>query len=103
MPPRKLPPALSGRADGSGQIIWIFYYGSSDDSLSHSYVDSFALHKDAKSRGLSPAYPGDRPHTSTSSHQAPQMYTSAQLNGFETSSPVPTPPKVARSPPANPF
>ncbi|KAF8543214.1 hypothetical protein BDD12DRAFT_726663 [Trichophaea hybrida] len=70
------------------QIIWIFYFGSTADSMSHAYVDSFALHKDQKGRGLSPGYHGDRPHTSTSSHQAPQMYTSAQLNGFETSSPV---------------
>ncbi|KAG0128999.1 hypothetical protein HOY82DRAFT_488776 [Tuber indicum] len=76
------------------QIIWIFYFGSTPDASSHAYVDSFALHKDQKrsqsTRPLSPAYHGgDRPHTSTSSHHAPQMYTSAQLNGFETSSPVP--------------
>jgi len=74
------------------QIIWIFYFGSTADALSHAYVDSFAVQKDAKqgssARALSPGYHGDRPHTSTSSHGAPQMYTSAQLSGFETSSPI---------------
>ncbi|KAA8892985.1 hypothetical protein FN846DRAFT_1007935 [Sphaerosporella brunnea] len=72
------------------QIIWIFYFGSTADTMSHAYVDSFALHKDGKHSGhpLSPGYLGDRPHTSTSSSHPPQMYTSAQLNGFETSSPV---------------
>lgn len=73
------------------QIIWIFYFGSTPDALSHAYVDSFALHKDTKHQSaLSPGY-FERSHTSTSSHHAPQMYTSAQLNGFETSSPVSNP------------
>ncbi|KAL7269856.1 Transmembrane osmosensor [Rhizina undulata] len=83
------------------QIVWIFYFGSTPDAISHAYVDSFALHKDQKrsqsTHPLSPSYGVDRPHTSTSSHHAPQMYTSAQLNGFETSSPVPNQPNYRNS------
>lgn len=71
-------------------MIWVFYFGSTPSSTPRAFLDSFALTKESATmhRQTMNAYGGTgRPETSNSV-QPPQMYTSAQLNGFENPSPV---------------
>jgi len=71
------------------QIVWIFYFGSAPSAVPRAYLDSFALTKESTTnrQTMTGGYGGGRPETSTSV-APPQMYTSAQLNGFENPSPV---------------
>lgn len=65
------------------------YFGSTSQSTTRAQIDRFALNKggnDYVPPSNMSAY--NRPDTTASQTQPTQMYTSAQLSGFETSSPV---------------
>lgn len=71
--------------------MWIFYFGSQPQATHRAFVDSFALHKGDKpssrnSRQMSNRYM-DQQNSTYAPNAGPQTYNSAQLNGFETSSP----------------
>lgn len=73
-------------------IVWIFYFGSTPSAVPRAYLDSFAMNKDNQPspaiRAAGNGYGTGRTDTLVSSNVPPQMYTSAQLGGFESSSPV---------------
>lgn len=68
----------------------MFYFGAEPQASHRQTLDSFALHKDrAPSRNSRAMRQSYRPETTHSSGaQQPQMYNSANLQGFETASPV---------------
>lgn len=91
-------------------IVWIFYYGAAPNASHRRFLDSFSLHKAEKAnmaRNSRPMSNGaylsssqNRPETMAANAQ-PHMYTSNQLTGFETSSPVTGYPGGAGLPPTS--
>jgi SHO1 osmosensor len=79
--------------------FWIFYFGAAPSATPRAFVDSFSLNKEGGHVGrqtMNTYGIGGRPETSTSV-QPPQMYTSAQLNGFENPGSIAGIPPVPRS------
>ncbi|KAF3088104.1 Transmembrane osmosensor [Orbilia oligospora] len=72
-------------------VLWIFYFGTAPNAVTHHYIDSFAQRPPPSEYGAHPAsyYDSRRPETTISNNPVPQMYTSAQLSGLEATSPLP--------------
>ncbi|EPS39693.1 hypothetical protein H072_6515 [Dactylellina haptotyla CBS 200.50] len=74
-------------------VLWIFYFGTTPNSVTHHYIDSFAQRPPPPpseySGQPSAYYDPRRPETTISGNPVPQMYTSAQLSGLEATSPLP--------------
>ncbi|KAF3907795.1 hypothetical protein ABW21_db0204574 [Orbilia brochopaga] len=71
-------------------VLWIFYFGTTPNAVTHHYIDSFAQRQPPSDYTGQPSTIYDRrPETTISSNPVPQMYTSAQLSGLEATSPLP--------------
>lgn len=68
-------------------VLWTFYFGSTQASTPRAFIDSFALSKDSNMRqqGMSSYGGTGRPETSHSV-QPPQMYNPTQLSAFDNNS-----------------
>lgn len=80
-------------------IIWMFYFGTTPNARPHALIDSFSLHRGEGGEGAANNYRGANGNMSNGNYsgynnsyarpqdgqpQRPQMYTSAQLSGFES-------------------
>jgi len=70
-------------------IVWMAYYGAQPSASHRGVIDSYALQKETRTPSRTSRHmPASTYRPETTISQQPRMYTSAQLSGFETSSPV---------------